>query len=100
MMAEEYGQPKVLRGPWKAALSTFSAFIACGSIPLLPFVAESGYASGLSLAATALVFFAIGAVKSRWSAANWWRSGLETLVLGLAAAGLAFAIGYGLKGLV
>src|SRR3712207_8267228 len=25
MMAEEYGQPRVLRMPWKAALSTFSA---------------------------------------------------------------------------
>ena len=100
MMAEEHGQPKVLRTPWKAALSTFAAFLACGSIPLLPFVADAGGASGLSLAATALVFFGIGTVKSRWSVAGWWRSGLETLALGLAAAGLAFAIGRWLKALV
>lgn len=94
MMAEEYSQPKVLRLPWKAALSTFSAFLICGSVPLLPFVVDAAYASGLSLAATALVFFGIGTVKSRWSVMSWRRSGLETLTVGLAAAGLAFAIGY------
>jgi hypothetical protein len=46
---------------------------------------------------TALVFFGIGALKSWWSTATWWRSGLETLAIGLAAAGLAFAVGYGLR---
>jgi VIT1/CCC1 family predicted Fe2+/Mn2+ transporter len=100
MMAEEHGQPKALRVPWKAALGTFGAFLVCGSIPLLPFVAGAEEASGLSLAATALVFFGIGAAKSRWSVASWWRSGLETLAVGLAAAGFAFAIGHGLKGFV
>jgi VIT1/CCC1 family predicted Fe2+/Mn2+ transporter len=100
MMAEEHGQPKALRLPWRAALGTFGSFLVCGSIPLLPFVAGADEASGLSLAATALVFFGIGAAKSRWSVAGWWRSGLETLAVGLAAAGLAFAIGQGLKGLV
>jgi vacuolar iron transporter family protein len=100
MMAEEYSQPKVPRLPWKAALSTFSAFLICGSVPLLPFVVDAASASGLSLAATALVFFGIGTVKSRWSVMSWWRSGLETLTVGLAAASLAFVIGYWLKGFV
>jgi VIT1/CCC1 family predicted Fe2+/Mn2+ transporter len=100
MMAEEYGQPRVLRMPWKAVLSTFGAFLVCGSVPLLPFVVDAADASGLSLAATALVFFGIGTAKSRWSVTSWWRSGLETLAVGLAAAGLAFAIGYWLKGFV
>jgi VIT1/CCC1 family predicted Fe2+/Mn2+ transporter len=52
--------------------------------------------SFLSLAATALVFFGIGSAKSRWSVTSWWRSGSETLAIGIAAAGLAFAVGYGL----
>jgi VIT1/CCC1 family predicted Fe2+/Mn2+ transporter len=86
--------------PWKAALSTFGAFLVCGSVPLLPFVVDATDASGLSLAPTALVFFGIGTAKSRWSVTSWWRSGLETLAVGLAAAGLAFAIGYWLKGFV
>ena len=100
MMAEEYGQPKVLRTPWKAALSTFAAFLICGAVPLLPFVVNASGKSGLSLAATALVFLGIGSLKSRWSLTSWWRSGLETLVVGLAAAALAFAVGFALKSAV
>ena len=99
MMAEEYGQPKVLRAPWKAALSTFAAFLICGAVPLLPFAVNTGDKSGLSLAATALVFFGIGSLKSRWSPTSWWRSGLETTAVGLAAAALAFGTGYWLKAL-
>jgi VIT1/CCC1 family predicted Fe2+/Mn2+ transporter len=49
---------------------------------------------------TALVFFLIGSTKSHWSPASWWRSGSETLAIGLGAAALAFAAGYALKGLV
>ena len=60
----------------------------------------AGDASTLSLAATALVFFAIGSAKSRWSTAVWWRSGLETLLIGLGAASLAFVVGFGLKSLL
>jgi VIT1/CCC1 family predicted Fe2+/Mn2+ transporter len=96
MMAEEHGQPSVLRTPWKAALGTFGAFLLCGAIPLLPFAAGLPDSSSLALGATALVFFGIGSIKSRWSVRSWWRSGLETLAIGLAAAGLAFAVGYGL----
>jgi vacuolar iron transporter family protein len=49
---------------------------------------------------TALVFFLIGSTKSRWSPVSWWRSGAETLAIGLGAAALAFLIGHGLKTLV
>jgi VIT1/CCC1 family predicted Fe2+/Mn2+ transporter len=100
MMTEEHGQPLVLRVPWKAALSTFTAFLLCGAVPLMPFAVGVRASSETSLAATVLVFFAIGSARSRWSVASWWRSGLETLVVGLAAAGLAFAIGYWFRTLV
>jgi vacuolar iron transporter family protein len=49
---------------------------------------------------TAVVFFLIGSGKSRWSPTSWWRSGAETLAIGMGAAALAYAIGYGLKTLV
>ena len=100
MMAEEHGQPKVPRAPGKAAFSTFTAFLACGAVPLLPFVINAGTAAGWSLGATALVFFGIGPAKSLWSIVPWWRSGLETLTVGLGAASLAFVVGFALKSLV
>ena len=42
----------------------------------------------------------IGSAKSRWSLAPWWKSGAETLVIGLGAAAIAYLIGFGLKTLV
>jgi VIT1/CCC1 family predicted Fe2+/Mn2+ transporter len=100
MLAEEYGLPKVVRSPLKAAASTFAAFVLCGAVPLLPFVFGSPAGFQLSIAMTALVFFLIGSTKSRWSPVSWWRSGAETLAIGLGAAALAFLIGHGLKTLV
>ncbi len=44
-------------------------------------------AFGLAAGMTFAVFFAIGAAKSLWSEAAWWRSGLETLAIGGVAAG-------------
>jgi VIT1/CCC1 family predicted Fe2+/Mn2+ transporter len=93
MLREEYGLPGTLRSPVKAAVSTFLAFLICGLVPLLPFVINLPLPVYLSTAATAAVFFVIGSVKSLWSLMPWWRSGLETLTIGIAAAALAFAAG-------
>jgi VIT1/CCC1 family predicted Fe2+/Mn2+ transporter len=97
MLTEEYGLPHEVRSPWLAALSTFSAFLLCGLPSLLPFVFGLIHAFWLATALTAGVFFAIGSAKSKWSPAPWWRSGLSTLVVGLLAAGMAYAIGRWLK---
>ena len=100
MLAEEYGLPKAVRSPLKAAASTFASFVLCGAVPLLPFLVGAPAAFQMSIAMTALVFFLIGSTKSRWSPVSWWRSGGETLAIGLGAAALAFLVGYALKGLV
>jgi hypothetical protein len=42
----------------------------------------------------------VGAIKSRWSPAPWWRFGLETLFIGMSAAAVAFAVGFGLKAIL
>ncbi len=100
MMAEEHGVPQVNRSPVMAGLATFAAFLLCGLVPLLPFVAGLAADVTLSVVMTALVFFAIGSLKSRWSTASWWWSGSETLAIGLAAAGVAYAVGVLLKSIV
>ncbi|MCL4767296.1 MAG: VIT1/CCC1 transporter family protein [Hyphomicrobiaceae bacterium] len=97
MLAEEYGLPAIARQPVTAGLYTFSAFMACGGIPLIPYLIGLPDAFQWAILATGVVFFVIGSVKSRWSLARWWHSGLETLAIGMSAAGLAYVIGYLLR---
>ena len=94
MAVEEYGLSPTPRSPVLAALSTFAAFIACGLVPLVTYLSAGGLAA--CVAAAGATFFGVGAIKSRWSPLAWWRSGLETLVIGMSAAAVAFAVGYGL----
>ena len=93
MLEGEYGLGSVDPHPLKAALATFAAFLVAGMIPLLPFLVSVDRAFAVSAWMTMAVFFAIGAFKSRWSLAPWWRSGLETLAIGGAAALIAYLVG-------
>jgi vacuolar iron transporter family protein len=99
MLRNEYGFPAAVRSPWRAAVSTFSAFLVCGLVPLIPFEAGVKNPFWVAAAVTSLMFFLIGALKSRWSVERWWHSGLGTLVIGGAAAAAAYAIGNMLRGL-
>ena len=100
MLTEEYGLPAQPRSALRAAGATFSAFAICGVLPLLPFMWGFANAFAISMVLTAAVFFTIGSVKSLWSTTVWWRSGLSTLLVGSAAATLAYAAGVCLKTLV
>ena len=93
MLVEEYGLAPVAPHPLRSAMVTFLAFIAAGFIPLLPFLLGLSGGFWLASVVTAAVFFAIGAGKSFWSLAPWWRSGLETLAIGGTAAAIAFFVG-------
>ena len=97
MMTEEWGLTSVMRSPSISGLTTFASFLLCGLIPLLPFVLGVPAAFEIAVILTAAVFFAIGTVKSRWALSPWWRSGGETLLIGLIAAAIAYLIGFGLK---
>lgn len=100
MMAEEHGMPAVIRSPLKAALMTFIAFVLCGSLPILPYALELQRAEILSVVMAGATFFAIGSLRSHWSPAPWWRAGIETFVIGILAAGVAYLVGYLLKGFI
>ena len=93
MLTEEFGAPKHERPPLPAALATFSAFVICGAVPLIPYILGAGGSFAIAAIATGIVFFTIGALKSKWSTTSWWVSGLETLAIGAAAAAAAFFIG-------
>ncbi len=93
MLIDEYGLSPAEPRPLRAALATFGAFLAAGLVPLVPFVFVLENAFSLAIGLTAVVFFAIGTLKSYWSLEPWWRSGIETLVIGGVAAGIAFGVG-------
>ncbi|MBK6722779.1 MAG: VIT1/CCC1 transporter family protein [Acidobacteria bacterium] len=99
MLTEEYGLPLEVRSEWVAAVSTFGAFLLCGSIPLVPFVLGMQSSFPISAALTGVSFFLIGSFKAYWSTIPWWRSGLGTLFVGGIAAALAFLAGLFLKNL-
>jgi VIT1/CCC1 family predicted Fe2+/Mn2+ transporter len=100
MLTEEYGLPREVRSPWIAAVSTFTAFVVCGLVPLMPYLLHLPQSLEISLAMTATVFFAIGSVKSKWSTTSWWQSGLTTFLVGAIAASLAYMTGVLLKNLL
>lgn len=97
MLSEEYGLPSEIRSPLLAAWTTFSAFLVCGAVPILPYVLGLDRAFLISTVTTGLVFFAIGCVRSKWSLLPWWRAGLSTFALGGVAAALSWAVGYWLS---
>jgi len=100
MLTEEYGLPREIRSSWIAAISTFSAFLICGLVPLLPFLFKVSHSFEVSLAMTGVVFIIIGSAKSKWSTVSWWQSGLTTFLVGAIAAALAYGTGVLLKNLL
>lgn len=100
MLTDEYGLPHEIRSPWIAAISTFTAFLICGLVPVLPFVFGMDHSLAVSVILTGIVFVAIGSIKSKWSTSSWWQSGLTTLSVGAIAALLAYSAGVIVKQLV
>lgn len=93
MLTDEYGLARVEPAPLRAAIATFGAFLLAGTIPLLPFVLGLSDPFFISVLATLMTFFLIGSGKAHWSLSSWWRSGLETLLIGGVAALLAYGVG-------
>lgn len=97
MLTEEHGVQKIGRDPVKAGITTFGSFIVVGSIPLMPFMVtgiEKGSQFTFSACLAAIMFFSIGAMKSRLISKPVFRSGMGTLLTGGTAATLAFLVGY------
>jgi VIT1/CCC1 family predicted Fe2+/Mn2+ transporter len=106
MIREEYGLSLAGATPWRAAAVTFGAFVMLGALPLLPFALEYLWSGSIatpfliSSAITGIAFFLVGAVKGRFVAQAWPRAGIETFIVGGAAAVLAYLVGRVLRGVV
>ncbi|TWT96784.1 VIT family protein [Botrimarina colliarenosi] len=106
MLQEELGLPLSSPSAWRAAWTTFVAFVLVGLVPLLPFLMQYAATEAMaqpflaSTVLTAVAFFAVGAAKARFVDHHWAVSGAEMLGVGGAAAGLAYLAGVLLKGVV
>ena len=104
MMRDELGYGSDATNPLRAAASTLVAFIAVGFLPLGAFVYNYALPEDIaspfawSVVLTGLAFLAVGGLKARFVDQPAWRSALETLAVGGAAAVLAYILGSVLQG--
>lgn len=105
MLVDELGLTLEGPSPFKAAATTFLAFCIVGLLPLLAFIYGYFVPTGsntlylVSSVITAGAFFLVGAAKSLFVDQKWYRSGMETLLIGGVAASLAYVVGMLLKGI-
>ena len=105
MMLDELGMLKDESNPLVNGLVTFGAFIVAGSVPLLVYLLgllvsiPQASTFPASLIMSALALFGLGAAKVTVTKLNPIRSGLEMLIVGSLAAGVAYVVGALLKGI-
>jgi VIT1/CCC1 family predicted Fe2+/Mn2+ transporter len=107
MMTEELGLMKDDSSPVGAALTTFFSFLVTGSLPLLVYLAAlllrftlpAATSFLISVGLSGVALFALGAAKYFVTRRNPFFSGLEMLVVGGFAAGVAYLVGALLKGI-
>lgn len=85
--------------PVNHALATSFSFVAAGSLPLAPYIfgipAESQFA--VSIIATAISLFIVGAMRTYVTGTNWLISGMQMLFVGGVAASAAYFVGAAVK---
>jgi len=105
MMVNELGLLPDEKKPQMSALATLVSFIIAGSVPLLVYLLgllvpiPSSIAFPISLGLSGLALFGLGASKVLVTGLKPLRSGLEMLVVGGLAAGVAYVVGALLKGI-
>jgi vacuolar iron transporter family protein len=105
MMNEELGIISEDSHPFFNGLSTFISFMVVGFIPLLFFVLAlaipslTPYSFTMSVILTAVTLFVVGSLRVLVTQSRWFRSGVEMLLVGGAAALGSYLVGYFLQGL-
>lgn len=105
MMVDELGMLPDEKKPLLSGMATLVAFVVAGSLPLLVYLVglavpvDPAVAFPVSVGLSALALFTLGAAKVIVTRLNPVRSGIEMLVVGGLAAGVAYIVGALLKGL-
>ena len=87
------GLPEEEASPIRHGLATFLAFVAAGSIPLMPYLDGGSDGLLLSTALTFVALFVVGSLRSLVTIDRWWSAGLEMFGLGAIVAVAAYYSG-------
>ena len=94
---EEIGlAPEEVGNPVKAGVLCGVSFGLAALVPILPFAVKALScldALIVSVVATLVTLFGVGAMKTIFSRKNWVRSGLEMMIIGASAAAITYIIG-------
>jgi len=85
--------------PARHGLATMGAFVVAGALPLIPYLfgIPAEFQFIVSIIATAVSLFIVGAARTIVTDAPWFRSGLEMLLVGGLAATAAYGVGAAVK---
>ncbi len=92
--------------PWKTALATFISFITIGSIPLIAyvisFISPNFIENELYTASvlTLITFFIIGLVRGKVTGKSRIKTAIQTCLIGIIAASVAYGVGHFLQNIV
>lgn len=94
MMREELGFSGDFDAPARSALAVGISYLAGALVPVIPYWFWSPQAGiWASAIATVACLFAVGAAKTVITSRSWWRSGLESMMSGVAAAAVTYGAG-------
>jgi len=105
VMSEELDIMSRKESPLKNAIVTFLSFIIFGFLPLAAYIAESfvdlpGENFATAGILTLIALFTLGSIKGEISGKHWFKSAIETVVIGGLAAFAAYLVGYLLSGIM
>lgn len=83
-----------VHNPIKNATATFVAFLIAGMIPLLPYmIGLKDNVFNYAILSTSIALFTVGSLRAKVTGMNWFKAGIEMLLVGALAAGVAYLIG-------
>jgi VIT1/CCC1 family predicted Fe2+/Mn2+ transporter len=96
MMREELGlHHEHLEVPHRSAVRVGLSYLLGAAIPVIPYtLLGPPSAVMVSASVTILALFVVGAGKTFFTSRSWWRSGLESLAIGVAAAAVTYGAGW------
>ena len=95
MMREELGfNQESFDSPIRSAFAVGLSYLSGAAVPVWAYIFfQPSRALIVSAISTVAVLFAVGALKTIITSRSWWRSGLESMLIGIAAAGVTYAAG-------